>query len=203
MRQKSSIKLITQPQDYFRSLVVKALDRQKVFPLPETEVYLVELLFRFMSTDELFACTENGKKKEEALAEMLKEALEEELASVQWQLFRHMGDVSLYFAAFFEERLAKKRVDIDYYIQMGGAAYQHAALRTEELALQKVFDELGRQFKRFVDVLSEVRGQTFGKTEKDLLRIYDHWVETQSKRSQKILEKAGIVPQSRTKKKWL
>jgi len=53
--------------------VTKALVNQKVSVDPNTEFYIVDLLMRFMSTDNLFASDEKGGKREEVLALLMGE----------------------------------------------------------------------------------------------------------------------------------
>ena len=74
---------------------------------------------------------------------------------------RDVGDTSLYVSGFFAESLQRKLVDVDYYIQMGGAAYgswRAASAATRNSAVfGEVYDELGAKFPRFVDVLRRGR----------------------------------------------
>jgi len=202
MSRKRSLALVTQPQGYFHELVTAAIKSQKVKTRPETEFYLVNLLNQFMLTDNLYTRDGNGNAYEEPLALMLKEALEQPNPEQQKSLFRHVGDVSLYTAGYFQESLNRKLVDVSYYIGMGNAAYRHAAARTAEDLFRAIFQELADQFSRFVEVFAEVSEKTTEpKTEKDLLRIYEHWVNTKSERSAKKLKQAGILPNNTIKKK--
>ena len=73
---------------------------------------------------------------------------------MQRLLFRQLGDVSLYVAGFFQDSFAKKLVDIDYYIDMGGTAYHHVAVRADRPPVQQMFHELAGRFGALVDVES-------------------------------------------------
>src|ERR1700737_4665876 len=110
MDDKKSITLVAQPQDYFRELVTETLDRQHVSIQPETEFYLVNLLNQFMTTDRLYPRDGQGAVREEPLALMVKEALEEPAVQAQSLLFRQVGDVSLYVAGFFQHTLPRTLV---------------------------------------------------------------------------------------------
>jgi hypothetical protein len=189
---EKSLQLVTHPEAYFHELVTSVLDHQKVSTQPETEFYLVNLLQQFMTVDHL---------REEPLAIMLKEAIEEPVAEAQKLLFRQVGDVSLYVAGYFQDSLNRKLVDVDYYIGMGGSAYQQAAIRTED-ALRPTYEELAMKFATFVDVLAEISDRTQQKSEKDLLRLYEVWVRTRSERAAKALQEAGILPNETIKKDW-
>jgi len=194
MTKKPQLKLVTESKDFFRELVISALKNQKVSVIPETEFYLVSLMDRFVTTENLYSKDEAGRLKEEALAIMLKEALEVPQVELQKNIFQQIGDVSLYTAGYFYESIMRKLVDIDYYIEMGGAAYQQVATRAEADSLRKMFIELSEKFNKIVDVLSEVSEKTLPKTEKDLLRLYDLWVQTKSERIARQLRVAGIIP---------
>jgi hypothetical protein len=199
---KSGLKLVAQPQDYFRELVTEAMGRQRITAQPETEFYLVNLLNRFIKTEHLYQKDADGSTRKEPLALMVKEALEEPVASTQSARFKHIGDVSLYVSGYFQDSLNRKLVDVDYYIDMGGAAYQRVAARMEEEILRAVYEELAAKFAAFVEVFAEVSEKTTPRTEKDLLRLYELWVRTRSERAAKALQEAGILPNDTIKKDW-
>ena len=196
---KRNLTIVAQPQDFFRELVTEALDHQQVKVEPETEFYLVNLLNQFMTTDNLFPRDGKGNVREEPLAILVKEALEQPAKRHQSLLFRHLGDVSLYVAGFFHESLSRKLVNVGYYIDMGGTAYQQVAARSEEDKLRRMFGELAEKFARCVNVLAEVSEKTtpVPTRETDVLRFYDIWFKTKSDRAAKVLEKAGIQPKKK------
>lgn len=155
-----------------------------------------------MTTDRLYARGPEGAVRDEPLAMMVKEALEEPKPFAQSVLFRHIGDVSLYVAGFFQDSLNRKLVDVDYYIDMGGTAYQRVASRAEEDLMKALYQELADKFGVLVEVLADVSDQTSQRTEKDLLRLYELWVRTRSDRAAKALQDAGIIPNETIKKDW-
>lgn len=190
---KPRLELVTQPQAFFHELVASALDSQRVTPRPETELYLVKLLEQFMLTERF---------RGEPLALMLKDALEQPLAELQRQRLREMGDHSLYVAGFFQDSLNRKLVDVDYYIDMGGSAYQQVAARADSEVSKQLYLELSEKFGSFVDVLAEVSDKTAQRTERDLLRLYEVWVRTRSERAARQLQEAGIIPNASIKKDY-
>jgi hypothetical protein len=190
----SQLKLVIQPEDYFRELVVESLGKQQVQARPETEVYLVHLLNRFMTTDNLYSIDEKGQRREEPLAFMVKEALEQPTAEVQRLFFRQIGDVSLYVAGFFPESLSRKLVDVGYYIDMGEMAYKNVAARVEDSTQRTLYGELSCKFGAFVDVLSHISEKTSPLGESELLKVYEKWIETGNDRAERKLKQAGIEP---------
>jgi hypothetical protein len=201
MSKDTKLKLVAQPQEYFYELLDGAFSKRSFRPTAETEVYLVNLLNRFMITDELYSRDAEGKHREEALALLVKEAVESSGGEVQRLLYRQVGDVSLYTAGFFQESLNRKLVDVDYYIDMGGHAYRQAAVRHDDATVRCVFEELSGRFAKLVDVLADVSDQTMSKTEKNLIRLYETWITTKSERAERLLHEAGIIPVPTKKKK--
>lgn len=197
---KSSLALVSNPQDFFRELLTEAMNQHKVRAIPETEVYLVNLLDRFMVTDQLYTVDSEGHHREEPLALMLKDALEQQRNEQKKNLFRHIGDVSLYKAGFFQDSLFRKLVDVEYYIGMGEQAYQQVASNVDEIVMRAIFEELSAKFSSFVEVLAHVSEKTVTKDEKSLLRLYELWLKTGSERAAKVLQDAGIVPNHTIKK---
>lgn len=202
MVHKPNLTLVVQPQEYFHELVTDAIREVRLKPQPETEFYLVNLLGQFMTTDSLYGQDESGAHKEEPLAFLLKDALEQAEPEAQRALFRHVGDVSLYVAGFFQDSLSRKLVDVDYYINMGGKAYSQVASIVSEDALRALYLELADKFGGFVEVLNVVSEMTTQKDDKNLLRIYEQWIRTKSERAARTLQEAGILPNDSVKKNW-
>lgn len=200
MSNDPKLKLVAQPQEYFYELLGSAFSKRAFRPTAETEVYLVNLLNRFMTADALFSRDADGKRRAETLALLVKEAVETPSGEGQRALFRQVGDVSLYTAGFFPESLNRKLVDVDYYIDMGGRAYRQAAVRHDEKAVKVVFEELSDRFGKFVDVLADISDLTMSKTEQNLLRLYENWISTKSERAERLLHEAGIIPNPTVKK---
>jgi len=111
---------------------------------------------------------------------------------------REIGDVSLFISGFFSDSLHRKLVDVDYYVSIGGCAY-NALSRVETDTFSSVFAELGEKFVGFVDVLSEVSERTSCSSNADLLRLYEKWLKTGSRRSGQLLVERGVVPNASIK----
>ncbi len=195
MSRRSLLKLVTRPQDYFRELITGAVRNQNVELSPEAEVYLVNLLNGFLTTDRLFAVDAKGQKNDRPLVVQIKEAFEETTREAQRLMFRQVGDSSLYLSGFFQESLRQKLVDVDYYIDMGGIAYSQVASIEGGKNLKKMYGELSGKFSSFVNILAEVSESTTpNQTAKDLYQLYETYLETGSQRAENALKKAGICP---------
>jgi hypothetical protein len=152
----------------------------------------------FLKPAENFFPTNAEGKPASTLTEQLGIALEETRPEQRALRLRQLGDFSLYVAGFFTDSLSRKLVDVDYYIGMGGAAYENVARLEEKRARAILFAELAGKFPQFVDVLAQVSEETGFQPDnsQDLLRIYDLWSKTGSERLARQLAKAGIVPQA-------
>jgi hypothetical protein len=173
--------------EYFKELVDKALTHQGLATQELTAFYVVQLLTRFLQRP-----VAGGGDDQTPLALRLAQALESG-GLRQRESLRQIGDVSLFTSGFFSDSLHRKLVDVDYYVSIGGCAY-NALSRVETDTFASVFAELGENFVGFVDVLSEVSERTSCASNADLLRLYEKWLRTGSRRSGKLLVERGVVP---------
>jgi hypothetical protein len=174
------------PMEYFRGLVLSALDRQRVASSEETTFYVVSLLDGFVRPTAV-----TGQEDERPLGVRLAEALQTG-GSAQREGLRRVGDLSLFTSGFFADSFSRAIVDIDYYIALGGYAY--GSLSHEDSRDAAMFGELAEKFGRYVDVLSDVCEHTSLSSNADLLRLYEKWLRTGSRRDGERLVARGIVP---------
>jgi hypothetical protein len=175
------------PVEYFRELVQAAMQHQHVAAQELTSFYVVNLLASFTHFDR----SPGGVRDEEALGVRFVKALGAGGAKQRGEL-RQVGDQSLFISGFFSDSLNRSLVDVDYYIQLGEHAY--GSLARHDGVFGGVFDELSGKFAAFVDVLSEVSEQSALTSNSDLLRLYERWLRTGSRRSGDVLAARGIVP---------
>lgn len=184
-------------RDFFRETVHRAVENQGVDADDHTVHYVVNLLTLFTRADELYADGAPGRGLP-ALALLLHQAVDAEDPALQERGLQRLGDMALFIAGFFPDALARRPVDVDYYIRMGGGAYGTLAERVSRSPRRgvfgKVFAELGEKFDRFVDVIGEVSDSGRGHTPADTLRLYEVWMKTGSERIRRRLRDLGIVP---------
>ena len=174
------------PVEYFRELVESAMQRQQLAARELTSFYVVNLLTGFVHLNR------SAKIGDHALGMRFVKALQ--AAGVrQRDELRQVGDLSLFMAGFFADSLTRSLVDVDYYMQLGENAYGSLA-RQGDAAFGGVFDELSGKFAAFVDVLGEVSERSALSSNTDLLRLYEKWLRTRSRRSGELLVARGIVP---------
>lgn len=185
MSQKARSLLFETPRQFFLDRVEEALKRVKFEPLPLSRQYLVDLLQHFMFSENLFS-------KRETLAEFYLRA-QNAAPPLRQDLLKKLGDGSLYISGFFGDSLARKVVDIDYYVDMGGAAYRALALSAQDETASNVYNEYSTCFAEFVDVLTCISQDSLIQTDGDLLRLYDRYMATGSKIAEEQLVEHGLL----------
>jgi hypothetical protein len=194
-----SLVAVANLREFFHDSVQTALRKQRVAVDDHTEHYVVNVLTMFARSEELYENTPEGMRLK-PLAHMLADASEASSSQQRDEALRRLGDVSLFVAGFFAQSFARKLIDIDYHIAMGGRAYGTLAdnlrgsLRGQAFAA--IFLELAQKFQRLVDVLNEVAEMAHTHSDKDILRLYEIWLKTGSPRAFSILQRLGVAPVS-------
>ena len=178
--------------EYFKELVDGALAHQGIVAGELTSFYVVHLLAGFLQRRD-----DDEAAAGEPLALQLARALEAGGMRQRVSL-KQIGDVSLFVSGFFSDSLRRKLVDVDYYVSIGGVAY-NALSRDETDTFSPVFAELAEKFVAFVDVLTEVSERSACASNMDLLRLYERWLKTGSRRSGQLLVERGVVPNASLK----
>jgi hypothetical protein len=193
---EANVQPVANLTEFFRDSLHSALTNQRVAVDDHTEHYVVNLLTLFARSEELYSRTESGTRVK-PLVVMLTEALEARSPCDRQRGLQRLGDVSLFIAGFFARSFARKLVDIDYHIAMGGRAYASLAaslVRGPGRVLGQVFAELADKFQPMVDALNEVSETSYQHSDRDILRLYELWLKTGSRRSYEILQRLGVDP---------
>jgi hypothetical protein len=184
-------------REFFHDSVQKALRNQRLDVDDHTEHYVVNVLTMFARSEELYERTAEGVRLK-PLAHMLADASAAQSTQQRDEALRRLGDVSLFVAGFFAQSFARKLIDIDYHIAMGGRAYgtlaENMRYSMRGQAFAAVFLELAGKFQRLVDVLNDVAEMAYQHTDKDILRLYEIWLKTGSPRAFAILQRLGVAP---------
>jgi hypothetical protein len=191
-----AIQPVSSLKEFFRDALHDALSHQHVAVEGETEHYVVNLLTMFSDTAALYE-RDSSRTRLKPLVMMLGEALEAPTQEARFRGLQRLGDVSLFIAGFFSAGFARKLVDIDYHIAMGGRAYGTLAEScppARARTLRQVFAELAAKFQPMVDALNEISESSYQHSDQDRLRLYELWVKTGSERSRQLLRKLGLEP---------
>lgn len=138
--------------EFFRDELTLAFRRTGVETSEETEAYIVHVLDGYMRLDPT-AAEEIGFDKPAALL------LEEAMSSVgdrRIEIYRRLGDASLYNCGFFSARLSRK-VGPDYYQRLGRTAYRSLeemmGFKQPGGAFHAIYRELAQKFDDVVAAL--------------------------------------------------
>lgn len=184
-------------QDYFRTSIEDVVARQRVDIDPHASHYVVNMLTLFSRSDELYE--DDGECYGlRPLALMLADAASADTTEKRNYLLQRIGDIALFVSGFFADGLATKAVDVDYYIHMGGNAYGSLSEEVRGTfrgnAFAHVYRELAAKFQILVDVLNEISEGAQAGSDTDLLRTYEVWRKTGSRRAEALLRQCGVVP---------
>lgn len=130
---------------------------------PPLTDYLVELLLRFVKTDEIYRFRDTRGRRLEEVAEMLAEAVERE-SHPQRELYRHIGDFTLFWSGVYPEALKRLqsqdcRDHLLDYCQQGKRSYHIASTFDEEPFQEEaaVLERLSADFELCSFGLNRVR----------------------------------------------
>jgi hypothetical protein len=196
-KQADRIRPVASLQEFFKNSVADAMEKQGVAADDHTAYYVVNLLTLFARSEKLYDRRTDGPGPP-PLALLLAEAADAHDSQTRNLVLQRVGDTSLFVAGFFGDGFARKLVDVDYYIDIGGAAYgwlsENVRGTTRGRAFSGVFAELAQKFRDFVDVLAEIRDSGRASDDFDILRLYDLWLKTGSTRAARLLRSQGIEP---------
>ena len=192
-----SLVAVTSLREFFRDAFHSASENQHLDIDEQAEAYVVNVLTMFSRAEALYEQTAEGLRIK-PLAHMLAEAVDAPTPGARNRSLQRLGDVSLFVAGFFARSFARKLIDIDYHIAMGGNAYSSLADTMQRSSAGRsiagIYAELARKFQALVDALNEVSEMSYRHTDADILRLYEIWLKTGSRRAHGLLRKLGVQP---------
>jgi hypothetical protein len=160
-----------------------------------TEFYLVDLLSRYTDTKTLL---EQGiENKTQTFAELYLKS-HGETSGRRALILKYIGDTTLFLTGYFSDSFQRSMVDIDYYANLGRSSYRDLldllSARVIQWKLDEVFDELSEKYVDLMDVIAEVAAAHGPCHAGGLLRLYERWLRTKSRRDEALLRQEGILP---------
>ena len=157
---------------YFSQRLTRYARRFQPPPHDDTCWYLGNLLDRFGRSEQLFSY-EEGKMTLRPLALLYGDALQARNERERCLLLQQLGDMALFLGALFPQRWARHGIKQDYFIGMGGSAYDYLA--DNAYSNRHIFSELANTFTRMLEMVANAcsRHQRLGTEE--ILALYQRW----------------------------
>jgi hypothetical protein len=196
-QQDPGLVAVADVREFFRESLQTALEHQHLRVRDHTEHYVVNLLAMFARTDALFEPGPEQRSQLKPLALLLADAVDAPDERQRFRILQRLGDVALFVAGFLAGGFARRPVDIDYHIAMGGRAYgalAQAPCHGAQRVLASVFAELEDKFQPLVDALHEIGDGAAKQSQRDVLRLYEMWHRTGSQRAHRLLMQLGVQP---------
>jgi hypothetical protein len=201
----SRLTIVPTAADYFRQEIENISLNQGLYLAPEIKNYLSALLVKFLNTPQL--CLK--LPGEELICETKEHTptqfwLEIQALPLKQQYYalQILGDYSLFTSGFFNERIKKSLLDMDYYQALGGKAYYRAGEIQENISAEKalnVFFSLSDSFKKVTDIFAELHDKTLLNNNDGLLKLFERWENSGSPHLERLLIQSGMMLNSNKK----
>jgi hypothetical protein len=103
---------------------------------------------------------------------------------------RQLGDMALFLGALFPEKYAKRGILKDYFVGMGGSAYDY--LSEHAAQNRHIFSELASTFTRMLELVAQACSRQTVFDSNDVLGLYQRWRETGNPRIAQQLKSLGL-----------
>lgn len=186
--------LFISPDQHFAEVLQEAYLDRKLKADPHVDIYLIQLLKHYLDSKNLFQPFQEDslEKPPQTLAEMYLLGMNAP-APKNRELMKILADRALYMSGFFGDSLQRKLIDVDYYMEMGSAAYTNLSRWTKEDQASHTYKIFSEKFSDFVDVLSYVSQKSAIQGDQNILRLYERYVRTGSEIARDRLNELGVV----------
>ncbi|MGL6160453.1 hypothetical protein [Microbulbifer sp.] len=180
--------------DYFRERLEECGQQLTPPPHKDTLWYMATMLARFGDSDQLFSY-DRGEVSIRPLAMLYKDAWEAGDPRERCLILRQLGDLALFLGALFPESFARRGILKDYFIGMGGGAYDYLSENSRQN--RHIFSELAAMFARMLELVAQVCARQKLFDAADVLNLYQRWRQSRDPRLAGQLLALGIsLPES-------
>ena len=179
----------TSLSSYFSERLTRYAKRFRPPPHEDTCWYLGSLLERFGRSEQLFAY-QDGQMTLRPLALLYSDAIEADNTRERCLMLQQLGDMALFLGALFPERFTRHGILQDYFIGMGGSAYDYLADNAR--ANQHIFAELANTFTRMLEMVANACSSRQSLTTEEVLALYQRWLSTRDPVIENQLRALGI-----------
>lgn len=186
--------LLISPDQHFSEVLKEAYVERRLKTDPHVDVYLIQLLKHYLNSKNLFKPfqEDSAERPPQTLAEMYLIGMNAP-APKNKEFMKVLADRALYMSGFFGDSLQKKLIDVDYYMEMGSAAYTNLSRWTKDDQVASTYRIFSENFSEFVHVLNYVSEKSAIKGDQDILRLYERYVRTGSEIARERLNELGVV----------
>lgn len=175
--------------DYFcKQLNIHAEHLQSP-PHADTRWHIGNLLDRLGRSDQLFTYQE-GQMTLRPLVLLYSDAVEANNERQRCLLLQNLGDMALFLGALFPERWARKGIGKDYFVGMGGGAYDYLADNAR--ANNHIFAELANTFTRMLELVARTCSKKQQMSAREILALYQRWLQSHDPMIEAQLRALGI-----------
>ncbi|MFT5399717.1 MAG: hypothetical protein ACI8XW_002522 [Gammaproteobacteria bacterium] len=105
-------------------------------------------------------------------------------------LLQQLGDMALFLGALFPERFTRRGLKQDYFIGMGGSAYDYLADNAR--SNRHIYAEMARTFARMLEMVANACSRTQRMTTEGVLALYQRWLTSRDPLIASQLQAMGI-----------
>lgn len=140
------------PDYFFKEKIDDYFVKNKLFLNNHVEVYLIDLLKKFLYID-------NFKKT--TIFELYKDCIENKNISN----YKYLGEHCLFVSGFFPQYINKTLVNNDYYLNMGKIGYSNASVLSKSTQDKKLYINLSNNLYTYIKVLNYINNSFDSKIE--------------------------------------
>jgi hypothetical protein len=143
-------------RELFHTLTERGLQQSNLRDI-EIQRYLSDLLVEFIHMNNLYKLRDESGRRLEHVVDML-EKLEGSTPSDRREIYKHVGDFTLFILGLFPESLSRSRrcLGLNYYVDQGRRSYLILS-ELGEFSRVVIFRKLSEQFESCVYSLNWVR----------------------------------------------
>ncbi len=179
----------TSLSSYFSKRLSRYARRFRPPPHEDTCWYLGSLLERFGRNEQLFTY-QDGQMTLRPLALLYSDAIQANNSRERCLMLQQLGDMALILGALFPGRLTRHGIQQDYFIGMGGSAYDYLADNAR--ANRHIFAELANTFTRMLEMVANACSRNQHLTTEEVLALYQRWLSTSDPVIESQLRTLGI-----------
>lgn len=161
--------------NYFRLRITHYAQRLRPPPHEDTCWYLGQLLQRFGRSEDFFSYQE-GQVDVRPLALLYSDAMEASNERHRCLILQQLGDMALFLGALFPEKWARHGIGQDYFVGMGGGAYDYLASNAR--CNRHIYNELANTFTRMLDMVADACSRERSMSMEEVISLYRRWQDS-------------------------